>query len=369
MLDTQFSPDWFSTPGDTVSKLMARQAISIGTLATHLDWTSDRVKSMLAGVTEIDEEAAHRLSSSIGGSPSFWTKRQSQFDSKVSEIAAKIPDRDGIEWLRSLPLKDMTGSGRIAGEVQKTRALCAALAYFRIRTPHEWDERYGSFVGESAFRTSPSFASKIGAIAAWLRKAELEAELIDCAKWNSAKLLSKLNSLRELTLAKSPAFFLPRLKEICASFGVALVVARTPAGCSASGATRFLSSSKAMLVVSFRHLSDDHFWFTFFHELGHLVLHGQNATFVDTDAADKSEKEHEADQFSETVLIPVERRDGLANLAPRVREVVRYAVSVGVSPGIVVGQMQHFGFIGPQQLNSLKRRYSWDEIDAAIAIL
>jgi hypothetical protein len=80
-----------------------------------------------------------------------------------------------------------------------------------------------------------------------------------------------------------------------------------------------------------------------------------------------TEKEKEANAFSETVLVPPERHEELASLRPRAREVMRFAVSIGVSPGIVVGQMQHRRMIGPQQLNFLKRRYGWDEIQAAVA--
>jgi Zn-dependent peptidase ImmA (M78 family) len=121
-----------------------------------------------------------------------------------------------------------------------------------------------------------------------------------------------------------------------------------------------------MIVLSFRYLSDDQFWFSFFHEIGHLLLHGTEATFIDGEAADLTEREVEANAFSEGVLIHHDRRDELMVLPCRARDVIRFAVSVGVSPGIVVGQMQHQRLIGPHQLNRLKRRYRWDEIRAAV---
>jgi HTH-type transcriptional regulator/antitoxin HigA len=34
---------------------------------------------------------------------------------------------------------------------------------------------------------------------------------------------------------------------------------------------------------------------------------------------------------------------------------------VGISPGIVVGQLQHFGRIKRNHYNHLRRRYRWDE--------
>jgi Zn-dependent peptidase ImmA (M78 family) len=172
--------------------------------------------------------------------------------------------------------------------------------------------------------------------------------------------------MRVLTKATNLSYVIPRLRALCAEVGIAIVFLRAPAGCSASGATRFLSSTKAMMVLSFRYLSDDQFWFSFFHEIGHLLLHGDRSTFVDGDAAEMTEKEKEANAFSESLLVPPERHEELARLRPRARDVMKFAVSVGISSGIVVGQMQHRRMIGPQQLNFLKRRYGWEEIQAAV---
>lgn len=141
---------------------------------------------------------------------------------------------------------------------------------------------------------------------------------------------------------------------------------KAPAGCRASGATRFISRDKAMIILSFRHLSDDHFWFSFFHEAGHLILHGHGSTFVDGDAAETTEKEREANLFAAGTLIPLSERGRLDRLRANVNEIVRLAVSIGISPGIVVGQMQHEGLLGPNQLNGLKRRYTWDEVQKAV---
>jgi Zn-dependent peptidase ImmA (M78 family) len=121
-----------------------------------------------------------------------------------------------------------------------------------------------------------------------------------------------------------------------------------------------------MIILSFRHLSDDHFWFTFFHEAGHLLLHGENSTFVDGEEVDKTEKEKEANAFSSGALVPYDRLDELMNLQSRSLSVIRFAVSIGVSSGIVVGQMQHMGLIGPGQLNHLKRRYDWEQISNVV---
>jgi Zn-dependent peptidase ImmA (M78 family) len=206
----------------------------------------------------------------------------------------------------------------------------------------------------------------VGALSAWLPQGEIQAGAISCADWNADRFREQLNDIRVLTKAKNPNYFIPKLRTMCAEVGVAVVFVRAPSGCRASGATRFLSSSKAMIILSFRHLSDDHFWFTFFHEAGHLLLHGDRSTFIDGAMTDHTEKESEANTFSAGVLVPHARLDALMNLRPRMPDVIRFGLSIGVSPGIVVGQMQHLELIGPGQLNHLKRRYNWEQIQQAL---
>ena len=261
----------------------------------------------------------------------------------------------------------MASHGWIKLPEGRSEALASCLAFFGVNGPEDWEGRYADLLSETAFRTSPAFESKVGAVSAWLRQGEIEARLAPCAPWSRDALYSRLPELRELTKSKTLGYFIPRLRKICAEAGVALVFVPTPAGCRASGAVRFISPDKAMVIVSFRYLSDDHFWFTFFHEVGHLILHSDASTFVDGEMTLQSEREVEANDFAAGVLVPIDRRDELAALQPRTESVVRFAVSVGVSRGVVVGQLQHLGIIGREQLNFLKRRYSPDQVAAAFA--
>jgi Zn-dependent peptidase ImmA (M78 family) len=121
-----------------------------------------------------------------------------------------------------------------------------------------------------------------------------------------------------------------------------------------------------MLILSFRHLSDDHFWFTFFHEIAHLLLHKATLTFIDGEEKLSNKMESEANEFAERVLIPPSRRDDLMDLSPRRESIIRFAYSVGVSAGVVVGQLQHYRVIRPNQLNHLKRRFDWEQIKSAL---
>jgi Zn-dependent peptidase ImmA (M78 family) len=116
-----------------------------------------------------------------------------------------------------------------------------------------------------------------------------------------------------------------------------------------------------MILLSFRYLSDDHFWFTFFHEAGHLVLHGDRCIFLEGDDTLTTEEEDAANAFAADTLIPPEYQAEMLRLPLNGRDVMRFARKVGVSPGIVVGQLQHYGRFRQNQLNNLKRRFTWGE--------
>ncbi len=124
---------------------------------------------------------------------------------------------------------------------------------------------------------------------------------------------------------------------------------------------RFLSLTRPMILLSFRYLSDDQFWFTFFHEAGHLVLHGDRCIFLEGDDTLSTEEEDEANAFAANVLIPPELQAEMLRLPLNGRAVMRFVRKVGISPGIVVGQLQHYGCFRRNQLNNLKRRYTWVE--------
>jgi plasmid maintenance system antidote protein VapI/Zn-dependent peptidase ImmA (M78 family) len=368
MPEPEFQPTWFSRPGDTVVAMMAQRKLDSRELASRLGVRERVVAGLIDGTETIGADLAERLSDGLGGSVRFWIARQRQYEASLNRASDALPELTAKTWLRTLPVRDMINSGWLP-DCKGKEAIKAALAYFEVEDPEEWRERYASFANGFSFRTSTAFESRLGALAAWLRQGEIQASTIQCAKWDAEEFRAALSAIRKLTRQRRPSSFIPKLRALCAAAGVAVVFVPAPSGCRASGATRFIAADRAMMVLSFRYLSDDHFWFTFFHEAGHLLLHGRGDTFVDGGDEVASAKEDEANQFSARTLINPHDYEALIHLRHRQEDVLRFALRIGVSAGIVVGQMQHNGFIGPHQLNWLKRRYSREEISEAIANL
>ena len=367
MAEASFQPDWFSKPGETLLTLMERHELTSEALATKLGCSTAVVRGLLSGTVAIDGNLAAALSKHVGGTPKFWQVRQEKYQGALSRAAKAVPEKTAADWIKKFPRADMAKYGGIEQPRARDELIKAYLAYFGVNDPAEWEDRYADFLKVAAFRTSPTFKSKVGPLSTWLRQGEIEAAQLQCAHWNPKALRKRLEELRVFTKAKNPAYFLPRMRRICAEEGVAVVFVRAPSGCAASGATRFVSPKKAMVILSFRYLSDDHFWFTFFHEIGHLLLHKENLTFIDGEESFSNKMEREANDFSERVLIPESWREELMDLEPTREAIIRFAYSVGVSAGIVVGQLQHHKVIGQHQMNFLKRRFDWQQVKSAVS--
>jgi hypothetical protein len=157
---------------------------------------------------------------------------------------------------------------------------------------------------------------------------------------------------------EAPEVCLPKLTERCAAAGVAVVFTPEIKGAPVSGATQWLTPDKALLQLSLRYKTNDHFWFSFFHEAGHILKHGKKEKFVE-DGGDDGAKEAEANRFAEDFLIPRERLADLQELRTR-EQILEFAGSVGIAPGIVLGRLQKMGAIDHGcRDNSLKERYRW----------
>jgi HTH-type transcriptional regulator/antitoxin HigA len=124
-------------------------------------------------------------------------------------------------------------------------------------------------------------------------------------------------------------------------------------GCRISGAAWWASPTRAVIALSDRYKQDDRFWFSFFHEAAHILLHSKKETFVD-DGTDNDVIEKEANDFAADFLIPPEHKKRMFQFTTE-REVEDFADEIGIAPGIVVGRLQHEHKWDWRQGNRLKR--------------
>lgn len=271
-----YLPDWVSPPGETISDILRERKISVAEFAELMGTAPDDITNLLRGRVPITISAARRLTRVLGSSVEFWMSRDFQYHEGVQRIRQM-----DAGWLTLLPVHEMSQFGWLDPAPSASEEFEACLRFFDVPSVRAWHQSTARVAEAAAFRTSPSFDSHPGAVAAWLRQGEIEAEAIECDPWDAEQFQDSLVLIRSLTRQKDPSKFIPELRQICAKNGVAVVVVRAPKGCRASGAARFVSPGKGLIQLSFRYLTDNHFWFTFFHEAGHLILHGDTRLFLE----------------------------------------------------------------------------------------
>lgn len=356
-----FSPAWTSPPGDSIADALEELGWTSAAFAERLGVSTRFVSELLHGKAPITADTARGLSLVLGSTPQFWLTREAQYRAALTARPAAETAEVMMAWLKELPVRWMERQRLIPASPRgtpATRQVDACLRYFGVASIDAWRSTYSAPI--AAWRASKRQPKTPGAVACWIRAAELAAEAISCARWDEDGFKAALPNLRALTLEPDPQVFVPRMQELCASYGVAVVFVPAPPGCPISGATKWLAPDKALLALSLRYGNDDHLWFSFFHEVGHLVRHGKKLLFLEGLDGVEPEQEREADTFAKNLLIPAAAARKLQHLRAA-DDVVAAAASLGVSPGVLVGRMQHEAWIPFSELNGLKVRYAWSD--------
>jgi plasmid maintenance system antidote protein VapI len=355
-----FEPNWISSPGNTINDILKDRSIEVSTFAEKIDESVETVLELIEGSIKLCDNLASKLSIELGTSSLFWINREQHYRSLLEKNQSKI----SANWIKSLPIKDMVKFGWIK-ESKNLEKEC--LNYFGVDDVYAWHRKYTDTKALS-FRKTETYKSDVASIYSWIRKGEILSSRYPLNKWNKEKFLDSLDEIKTLTREKNPKKFLPKLISKCSDCGVVLTIVPTPKNCPVSGVVKFVDD-RALIQMSFRYLSDDQFWFTFFHEAGHLILHNPQNPILETGKKVIDEKEKEANDFAQEALIPYYLKDEMMRIKGNKKKIISFSIKAGVSPGIVIGQLQHLKLIRFEYLNGYKRRYKWSDINETLESL
>lgn len=368
-VQNQYTPDYVSPPGETLEEIIEEKGMSQAELAERTGRPKKTISEIINGKAALTPETALQLERVLGIPASFWNNREKQYREALAHQEEKKRLKNQVSWLKQIPVRDMIKLQWIQFYEDKVTQLREVLNFFAVASPEQWEEICGKTLLVD-YRKSNAFESDHSAVAAWLRKGEIDAEEIVCADYDASKFKIALQKIRALTI-ESPEVFQPAMVQLCAESGVALVFVPQLPKTRTCGATRWLSPKKALIQLSLRYKTNDHFWFSFFHEAGHILLHGKRDIFLegqniqDKSKQDKSkqDKETEADNFAANLLIsPNELRQFIESHKRFSKEDIKqFALLIGIAPGIVVGRLQNDKKILNSHCNGLKQRFEWTQ--------
>lgn len=354
----EYFPDYAVTPGEVLSHELELRGMTQQELAKRTGLTPKHIVSIVKAKSAITPSTAIMLERALGMPAEYWLNLESLYQEALARIDEEATLEQDLGWLKRIPVSAMVKLDWVEKYANPKAQLVAVLRFFGIASVGQWGDMWPNL--NVAYRQHNHHEVFAEAVSAWLRRGEIEAAQIACAPYDKAVFRLALDKIRELT-GEAPEVFVPQMQALCANAGVAVVFVPPLPKTGVSGATRWLNSNKALIQLSLRYKTNDHLWFTFFHEAGHILLHGKKELFLEGANGLDESKEEEANKFAQDELIP---RNVFAQFAQRgpfsKSAILAFSKQIGIAPGIVVGQLQHAGLMSVTYCNELKQKFRWD---------
>jgi addiction module HigA family antidote len=330
-----FDPDYAVPPGVTLQEVMESLGMSQRELAVRTGLTVQSLHRIARGEQPISPDTAARLELVTGTPARFWNTLEANYRERLAALAERQRLQEDLAWLKQIPTAELIGRGAIQPAQPPPELLRNALRFYGVSSVAAWTELWDR--PAVAARRSACFESLPGPASAWIRLGELQAYQRQCQPFDKSAFREALLRIRGLT-REPDAVFAKQLIDQCAACGVAVALVKEMKKVPWNGATEWLTPDKAMILLSLRGKGEDKFWFSFFHEAGH-VLHDSKKELLINDGSENDAREARANEFAAETLIPT-RYDSRIRAAQSAAEIVAIAEELGISSGIVAGRYQ-----------------------------
>lgn len=346
-------------PGETLQELLDERGMSQAELANRIDRPYKTVNEIVKGKTAITPETSIQLEKVFGVPASVWNNLESEYQTTNARIEYQKEISGELAEASLFPYLEMQKLGWVPEEQSPQQRAVNLLDYFGVTSLRNIVEK-NIFVGTQYRISSKTDCSK-PAIMSWLRKGVIEFRNQNVLTYDRKKLISYIPEIRSLIL-RDPEFFHGRLIQIFSECGIGFVVSPNLPNAPVHGATRWFAD-KALIQLSIRLKLADIFWFSLFHEIGHILYHSKKIVFVDFQNGNNSEEEQEADDFASNILIPPDDYkkfiDEISQTKISADKIISFAKEIGTHEGTVVGRLQHDKIINWKQYNYLKSKLTW----------
>ena len=360
-----FSPDYAIHPGEILDETLESRGIKKTVFAEKCGISNKTVSLIIHGKSSITPEMAIKFERALGTSASLWINLNTDYDLHLARKTEKLQIIKQKEWINKFPVAQLINYGIIPKRSDVVDSITDLLSFFGVANISAWNDHYLS--PNVAYRKSATFKGRSESVATWLRIGEKFSEQIDCSPFDKENFKNSLTEIRALTTTPIQ-HFQKEMIELCKKSGVALVFVPEFPKTHISGVTKWLTKDKAMIILSLRHKMEDHFWFSFFHEAAHILLHGKTDIFIENNKKNSSKKELEADKFASNILIPPSLLTNFVKYETISHvKVCELAEKINLSPGILVGRLQHDKIIPYTWLNKLKKKLEFSTVSPTIA--
>lgn len=340
-------------PGSYVEDIIDDMNMSQKEFAERLGVSPKTISKIVNGEESISKDTANKLSKLTGISITTWLNLQNTYDMKLIEI-----ENQKNEDERSIcQMIDFSYFKEHHFVETKKYSMLEKLVALRKLLQVSNLSYLTQFNNNVSYRNTKGFAEKsIVNSNIMLELATGMAKNATNNKLDRRKLKRVLPELRSMTLQDAQIFY-PVLKEKLLDCGVVLIGLPKLKNASLNGATKRFKNGSVLLMMTDKNKSSDIFWFSLFHELGHILNNDFHSDYSDEEIY--LQKEAAADQFAQDLLIRSEDYETFISTENFDGESIEhFAEKIGIHPSIVVGRLQREKFISYTQFSDMKINYN-----------
>lgn len=341
-------------PGYYLQEIVENSGLTQEDFAKRLGTTAKNLSVLLNGKQSLSIDMATRLSRMLGTTIAYWLNLQQAYDEKRAEIQSDEELKREREVFKLIDYKYFRDNFRLPDLPRQVDE--------QIRCVREFLSISSLTVLEEAnlavnFRSYADHLSRSNTVNAnvMVQIAVNQTLKREIPKYNKKKFEEAVSFA--LTQTENHSGFFAAITKVFAEAGVALVALPSLKNSGVNGASKKVDGKVMLMVDDRRHYADT-FWFTLFHEIGHILNGDLGISF-------HGEKEDEADSYAQKTLIPTDKYEAFINQHGCFDETVirEFAKSIGRDPGIVLGRLMKDQKVPHNDVNlSRKLRHSYNVI-------
>ncbi|MCR5520260.1 MAG: HigA family addiction module antidote protein [Bacteroidales bacterium] len=332
-------------PGETLAEKLKEMEMSVKEFAVRVSKPEKTIFAVISGNSSITTDMAISFEMVTKIPASFWLRKQQMYDEYKVRKQREEEAKASIEWMKHFPYAEMVKRSWIESVKTPEERVRALFEFFGFSTEKAWSDYYLRQELPLAFRISLSSTKDPHAMSVWLRRGELQAKAEEQkTSFDEKKLKTMIPEMKQL-MVDEPDDFFPRLQALCRECGMVLIVTPTLPKAPINGATRWIKDTP-VIQLSGRYKGYDHLWFNFFHEVGHILLHGKKDIFLEKAGISGQDetKEKEADNYASDVLLAKsDELEFLRNASFSRAGILDAAKKYNTHPSILVGRLKHLG--------------------------
>lgn len=337
-------------PGATIKEQLIDRGMSQKEFASRMDMSEKHISRLINGEVQLTTDVAVRLEMVLGVPAQFWSNLESIYREKLIKANAENEMEADIEFAKKLPYNEMAKNGWVPTTQKSSEKAINLRKFFEVAQLDLLQQ--GSLIPKVACRRLSITEKGDYVLIACAQKSKLDARLIETKPIDLKSLGEVIQQIRAMTIT-DPNDFCPKLSTLLADCGVAIIYLPHICGSFLHGVT-FMDGDKIVVGLTVRGKDADKFWFSLFHELAHILRGHIGRTNGTTD-----DDEIEADEFAKQTLIPKAQFDYFVERNDFGQEsILRFAKSIDIDTGIVVGRLQKEGYINYSWHNDLKTKYT-----------